>query len=151
MADDISITGANKLAAVTRRLKATGQSGLKRDMLRGLRAAAKPLPEVARASALETLPKKGGLNEVVASQKFAVRTRTSGRNPGVRVVGVSKEHLRAMDAGRLSHPVFGNRNVWVKQKIKPGWWTVPLTAQAPAVRARLLAVLAETARKIEHG
>ena len=151
MADEIAVSGANQLAALTRRLKAAGEGGLKRDMLRGLREGAKPLVETAHASALENLPKKGGLNEIVAAQKIVVRTRTSGGNPGVRVVGVSREHLKDMDAGRLRHPVFGNRKAWVTQQIKPGWWSDALMAEVPKVRRALIAVLAETARKVERG
>lgn len=150
MPDDLTVSGANELAAVSKRLRAAGADGLRREMLRGLRAGAKPLTTVARRSALENLPRKGGLNEVVAAQKFAVRTRTSGSNPGVRVVGVSKRHLTELDQGRLRHPTFGHKP-WVTQKVKPGWWSEALKGEAPKVRAALLRQLAETARKIERG
>lgn len=151
MAGDISVSGANQLAAVTKRLKQAGANEVRKDMLRGLRVGAKPLVAVARQSAVENLPRAGGLDQVVAASKFAVRTRTSGRNPGVRVVALSGHNIAAMDRGRLRHPTYGHRDRWVTQKIKPGWWTDALTARAPEVRTALVAVLAETARRIEHG
>lgn len=150
MADDVAVSGANELAAVTKRLKEAGAVGLKRDMLRGLREGAKPLVEVARQSALDHLPKSGGLAAHVAETKIVVRTRTSGSNPGVRVVGVSGRHLKEMDQGRVRHPTFGH-GPWVTQTITPGWWSKALTAAAPQVRAELVKVLDETARRIEHG
>lgn len=150
VADDVRVSGANELAALTRRLKAAGNGGLKRDMLRGLRQGAKPLIAAAHESALENLPRRGGLAQQVADTKFAVRTRTAGGNPGVRIVGPSTRHLKDMDRGRLRHPVFGHQDRWVTQQIKPGWWTAALSARAPEVRQALLNVLAETARKLEH-
>lgn len=150
MADDVKVNGANQLAALTRRLKAAGEGGLKRDLLRGLREGTKPMVEAARSSALEHLPKQGGLNQEVASSKIAVRTRTSGGNPGVRVVGLSKHNIAAMDRGRLRHPTFGHEP-WVSQHIKPGWWTDALMGEAPKVRQALLAVMDETTRRIAHG
>lgn len=149
---DVSVTGANQLADITKRLKAAGQTQVKKDLLRGLRTAAKPLLKVAKESAVENLPRRGGLDQVVAASRFAVRTRTSGRNPGVRVVAVSPHDLAAMDKGVLRHPVFGHwRSGVPPQKIRPGWWSDALNAQAPMIRQQLLAVLAETARRIEHG
>jgi hypothetical protein len=150
VADDVKVGGANQLAALTRRLKAAGAGGLKRDLLRGLREGTKPMVEAARASALENLPKHGGLNQVVASSKIAVRTRTSGGNPGVRVVALSKHNIAAMDRGRLRHPTYGHEP-WVTQQIRPGWWTDALMSEAPTVRRALLAVLHETAEKVAHG
>lgn len=151
MADDVRVSGANELAALTRRLKEAGEGGLKRDMLRGIRQGAKPLIEAARQSALDNLPQRGGLAQQVAETHFAVRTRTSGGNPGVRIVGPSTRHLKDMDRGKLRHPVFGHDDRWVTQAIKPGWWTDALNAHAPEVRVALIAVLDETARRIEHG
>jgi hypothetical protein len=30
------------------------------------------------------------------------------------------------DRGTLRHPVFGNREVWVNQPVKLGWWSRPV-------------------------
>lgn len=149
MPADITIRGADQLALLSRRIKETGNGGLRRDLLRGIQRAAKPLKGVAQKSALDNLPHTGGLNEVVASSKFGVRTRTSGNSPGVRVVAVSGHDIESLDKrGQLRHPVFGNRDVWVSQQVRPGWFTAALAAQAPAVRVQIIAAMQLTASRL---
>lgn len=148
------ITGANQLGDLARDLKAIGDKELRKELLRGIQKAAKPLAKVAApAAARNRLPRAGGLNEFVATSKFAVRTRTSARNPGVRIVGTKTGHdIKAMDAGKVRHPVRGT-NVWVLQNIEPGWWTNGLSDSivAPPVRKEILAVMDDIIRKIANG
>lgn len=153
---DLSVKGANQLADLARDLKseANGRE-IRRDLLKGIRDAAKPLAkEAAPKAAREGLPKKGGLNEYVASSKFAVRTRTSGKSAGVRIVGSKppKHDLAAMDRGALRHKVYGH-DVWVHQSITPGWWTDGMSDEVvlAAMRKEVLAVLDEVARRIARG
>ena len=43
--------------------------------------------------------------------------------------------LRALDQGRLRHPLFGNRQFWYQQRVTKGWWTKHLEkAATKAVR-----------------
>jgi hypothetical protein len=148
------ITGANQLAALAKDLKAAGDKDLRKELLKGLRNAAKPLAkEAAPKAAREGLPKRGGLNEYVAASKFAVRTRTTGQGAGVRIVGAKKGHdIKATDEGEFRHPVFGGKT-WVVQHIKPGWWTDGMSDPVvlEPMRKELIAVMDEVARKIAHG
>lgn len=150
---DLQVTGADQLAALAAKVKEIGDKGLRRELLRDTRNAAKPLVALARSSAREHLPKEGGLNEVVASSKFGIRTRTSGRNPGVRVVGVSVHQIEDMDAGHVRHPVYprgGDRAkwAWTSQRITPGWWTKAMQEAVPHVRSELVHSLDEYARRL---
>jgi hypothetical protein len=86
----------------------------------------------------------------VARSKFRVKTRSAGRSPGVRVTAVGVD-ARVDRTGKVRHPVYGNRRVWVTQQVKPGWFTDPMEAGAPAVRRELLVVIATVARKVERG
>lgn len=151
MVDDLRVTGAEELAQVTARLKAAGEGELRKELLRGLRNAAKPMVTAARESARDTLPHRGGLNEVVAGSRFAVRTRTSGRNPGVRVVALSSHNLRLMDRGVVRHPVFGNRDVWRTTRVRPGWFSGRLEREAPEIRQQLVRVMDGVAERITRG
>ena len=153
MVGDISVRGANQLADLAKDLKAAGYKELRRELYRGISRAMKPLAEEARKSARENLPRRGGLNEVVASSRFTARSRMAGRNPGVRLVGAKKGHdLSAIDRGRLRHPVFGN-DWWVTQIIEPGWFTDGLSDSvvvAP-VRKEILRAMDDVARRLARG
>lgn len=151
MADiDVRITGADKLTEVGKRLKAAGDKGLRKEFLAGMQRAGAPLKAEAQASARTHLPHRGGLAAEAAGSGFSVRTRTAGRSVGVRVVAKGRKvrALGALDRGRLRHPVYGNRNVWVTQHIAPGWFTGALTRHADVVQAQMLAAMDATLKKI---
>lgn len=152
MGPDVTIRGASQLAALAARFKAAGDGGARRDLLRGIRTAAKPLVGVAKESARTNLPHTGGLNEVIASSKFGIRTRTSGSTPGVRVVAVSGHDIDAIDKGQIRHPDYakGPRETWTwsTQPVAPGWFTRALMTQAPAVRVQIIAAMHLTARRV---
>lgn len=152
---DLSIRGAGDLAALAKDLKAAGDKSLRKDLLSGLRTVGKAhLVPLSKKAALEGLPSSGGLNEYVAASTFSVRTRTSVGNPGVRLVGSKKGHdIKAMDGGKVRHPVFGNRSVWALQSIDAGWWTEGMsdsTVLTP-VRKELLQVMDDVARRLARG
>jgi hypothetical protein len=158
---DLRLTGANQLADLAKDLKSVGDKDLRKELLKGLRNAAKPLAkEVAPRVAREGLPKHGGLNEFVASSKFGVRTRTTGQGAGVRIVGKKGTHdLAAMDRGRLRHPVWKRASerhrsaVWVTQLIEPGWWTKGMSDPVvlEPMREELLKVIDDVTRKLTRG
>lgn len=148
---DIRVTGADKLRDVGKRLKAAGDKEIRKEFLRALQAAGKPLKEAAKEGALRgPLPRSGGLAAEVAASGFSVRVRLSGNKAGVRVKAKGKKirDLDAMDRGRLRHPVWGNTEVWVNQTIRPGWFTDPLAAQAEPVQTEMLAAMDAVLAKI---
>lgn len=149
---DLRVTGANELQAVSATIRRLGDTQIRRELLRMIQQAAKPLKEAAKTSAHDHLPHGGGLNEVVAGSKFAIRTRTSGRNPGVRVVAASGHNIARMDRGSVRHPVYprGPRSgwTWTEQKIPAGWFTKALEDKAPEVRAEIVHGLDDLARRV---
>jgi hypothetical protein len=150
---NMRIEGADQLGDLAKRLKQAGDKELRKELLRGIQKAGKPLKAAAKEAALDGLPSSGGLNAYVAAGQFAVRTRSGGRNPGIRLVGKKKGHdIRATDKGRLRHPVWGH-DWWVTQDIKPGWWTDTMTSDhvlAP-VRRDVLDAMQAVAAKIARG
>jgi hypothetical protein len=55
---------------------------------------------------------------------------------GVRVQAAArKSGLGALNSGRLRHPLFGNRERWYTQRVRRGFFSDPLYAAVPAVRA----------------
>lgn len=148
---DLRIEGADQLGDVARRLKETGDKELRKELYRGIQRAAKPLSAAAQRSARANLPKRGGLNEWVASSKFSVST-SGGKDPAVRISGRKVGHdLKALDRGRLRHPLYGNRRRWYNQQIRPGWFSEPMTEGASGVRREIVDVLEDIARRVAHG
>lgn len=146
---ELRIEGAEKLAAVARQLRQTGNKELRKEMYRGLRQAAKPLIADARQHARDTLPKRGGLNERVARSRFRVSVRAAGRDPSVRITATGLDK-RLDTQGRLRHPVYGNRRVWVEQKVKAHWFEIPMRAGSRHVRRELVRVVDDVAKKLSR-
>jgi hypothetical protein len=148
MSGDVEVRGVEQLAALARQLKAAGDKGLKRELSKGIAAATKPLKVAVKQSALETLPKKGGLNVRVAAQ-ISPRTRRSAN--GVRITATGKQgarNLADLDRGIVRHPVFGHRGRWSVEKVRPGFWTRPLEDLAPGARQELLDAMQRVAGQI---
>lgn len=155
----ITVTGAEGLARLARALKQTGRNDLRKDMLRGVRRASKPMIPAARAAAEQHLPHRGGLAADVAGAKWVVRTRLQGRGAGVRITGAwsssGRQHdLAKMDTGLLRHPVWGHPvhgagAVWVAQPIRPRWFSDAMNDLGPEVREQLEQVINEIAARLE--
>lgn len=148
----LRVTGANQLAEVGARLKESGDKGLRKELLRGINRSLKPAKAKVKEAARRDLPRGGGLNVFVASARIGSRTRVAGRNPAVFLTGRKSGHdLRAIDRGRVRHPVFGNREVWVNQEVKPGWWSQTLAGEVPAIRRGVIDTLDDVARRLANG
>jgi hypothetical protein len=145
----MTVNGSAELAAVAARLKLAGDAALRLQLLRGLRNGAKPLIPRVQDAARAQLPRAGGLNEQVASQRVSVQIRTGARTAGVRLVTRAPD-TQQTDQGFVRKPVFGNRKVWVRQEIPraTGWWSKTLAQHAPEVAPELYRVLEEVAAGI---
>lgn len=146
---DISVEGAEQFRALARHLRDVGDKDLRKELYRGIERATKPLKQAAKESAAENLPRSGGLARDVAASRFSTRKR-AGRDPGIsiRATGKRVSDVRALDRGRLRHPVFGNRGVWVTQTVRPGWFTEAIDDKAAVVREELLQVFDALTRQL---
>lgn len=155
--------GAAQLIALGKRLKALAAEGdlsrsddlgqqfgagktLRAQLLAGIRSAATPAVEAARAAARSNLPHRGGLNAEVAASSIKVVTRVSGQKVGVRIV--ARGPGRSANRGTIRHPVFGNRNNWVNQPIaNPGWFDRTLENATPDVLTKITAAMEAVAQE----
>lgn len=166
------IEGARELEALAARIKAVGDNDLRKELLRGIRAAVKPLPVAIKAAARSDLPQSGGLAAQIGRSSIVSRTRTSASRksePGVRLIGQKERDaskaarkgktgnakppsrfmdFASIDRGWIRHPLFGNRERWFSQQIKPGFWTETINARADDVQRDLVQVLDDVAEKI---
>lgn len=143
------VEGADQLRLISLRLKAAGEIELRKAMARNIRIATLPARVAVRASAMETLPAGGGLNQWVAKATTRTSVLTGAKTAGVLIRVSRKGHdMKDIDKGTVRHPVFakkGRRRVWVSQQVEPGFASKPLTALTPAVAAACKIAMDETA------
>lgn len=146
---DIRIEGTEQFLALSKALKHAGRGELRKELGKGLRKSVKPLTKETRSVARRDLPSRGGLADQVAREPQRVQVRTGRKTAGVRlVVGKKRGGARMTNRGRLRHPVFGNRDVWVTQPVKPGWFDDTIKADEKRIRKDALAVLDTIADQI---
>jgi len=109
---------------------------VKKELYKAQNRAARALRIAVRAAATTKLPKHGGLNKRVARSRIVVRRRLGGRNPRVTLAATGNpvQQIRLIDRGQVRHPVPKSREVWVTQRVEPGFWTETLERGAPTVR-----------------
>jgi hypothetical protein len=148
---DFEIRASRNLQALAKRLKDTDRS-LRNQLLRHVRVAAQAaIPDVQQA-ARDTLPRGGGLADRVASQAYRVQASYAGRSGArVRIAGVGMKELRDIDAGRVRHPVYGNRSVWRAQSVAPGFFSRTIANRAPEIRAEIGRAVEDAAHTITEG
>jgi hypothetical protein len=147
---------AAELEALAFRLRRAGDTELLREVTRAMRDAVDPVQDKIRAGLKPELPDRYA-KELDEDLRLGVSVRTNERDPGVSVTGTARtkaRKLRNLDAGRLTHPVFGDREVWRTQElpsVQPGWFTGPAEAAGPRVRAGIERALADIADKAVKG
>lgn len=92
---------------------------------KGLAAAVEPVQDEVRAAARARLPKKGGLNDWVARSVKVYAPTSIGASSVTATVTVDLQghDLRALDRGRIMHPVFGRTPMVGPQLVKGGFVT----------------------------
>jgi hypothetical protein len=146
--------GAEQYAALSRRLKEAGETGLARQLRKALNEAAKPITrEITDAAHLRRYMPAQYADTVAADLKVSTLQSGSVRNPGVRISAqgrVKKRKVVQLDAGVLHHPLFGDRGHWYPQLrgMREGFFTDPCEQSAPDVRDKIEAAMAETAAQI---
>lgn len=112
---------------------------------RNIRDAVAPVKDAIRVRALETLPKSGGLAARVAGSRLGTSTSFSPRTGGVTLRMRSQDNLRSIDAGRVRHPLFGDRKHWYEEAVTPGFFSGPVADATREVEAACMAALEEAA------
>jgi len=153
---DLEITGTEQFVRVAKALNAQGSAGkgLKRELMTAVKKAAKPMEDEVRDHVAQYLP--SGYAPVIA-KGLVVRPSqsTRGRSIGLKLIGHAKgrskrRHIRVIDRGTLRHPVFGNTEVWVDQRVRPGFWSKPLAAAREKPAKEIRRAIQAVARKIER-
>lgn len=142
---------AHEIEALARRLKEAGRGDLRKELLRGIRQASKPTVLAIKARARERLPSSGGLADRIARSSMGTRTRLGGKSVGVQIYARNAYNLRRINQGIVRHPVYGNRNAWVTQRVEPGWFDDPILERLDDVRDEIARVIEDVAAKLTAG
>ena len=102
----------------------------------------KTFPDAARS----TLPRGGGLADIVAAADLSVVEDVSGERVGVTVTAASgRVSLGPLNDGDLRHPVYRTGR-WVRQRVRSGFWQRACDDAAKGTDDELLQGLREVAR-----
>lgn len=124
-------------------LRSAGTKDLRRELRKIVSEETKPTRRKIRQSAVDSLPKRGGLNKW-AARTPSVNTDFRDRSAGVRIRMQKKGHdIAALNRGRLRHPVFGDRKDWVTQSISPGFFDTPIREDSDDLKRRIVAALTQ--------
>jgi hypothetical protein len=139
-----SVGGVDKFNALMLRLK-DGDKQVRLAFLRAVRAAVAPLKDSVKSSALELLPKRGGLAAKIAASKYGIRTSATT----VSFQTVSPFEIKTIDQGIVRHPVFGHPIKWVSEPVTPGFWSKPAEADVNDIRVAVSVAIDKVAKQIE--
>jgi hypothetical protein len=100
---------------------------------RGLRREAPAARKAIRANTLESMPKRGGLNQWLARIRINVAVKLTGyRRVGMTLTGGrnsagGRSDTEAIDRGRVRAPTFGHKTAagWHIVAVEPGFFTRP--------------------------
>ena len=130
---------ASELESIARHLREIGDTDLLRELTRRMRDAVEPVKNEIRAQLDDHLPNRYAAT-LDGDLRIGISVRTNERNPGVDVNGTPLAHarkLRRLDEGRITHPLFADREHWYTQdappSMRPGWFSGPCEDAAPRV------------------
>lgn len=102
-------------------------------------------PEIL-AAGVEEMPRSGGLaDRLTADGDVKAGMTSAGMTLQLRAGGIQ---MRGLDRGLLRHPVHGNDEVWVTQRVPPRAWSRPFEERAPEVREQVGEELDEMLREL---
>ena len=118
-----------------------------RSLRKRLREAGKPLAQGVIEDGPEGLPSGGGLADWLRQSKGAISmTQTKLQ---IRLARGGKHDLNAINRGRLRHPLYGNRRVWVEQSVEAGTYDKAFEKHAEQALPEVERVLDDIMREIQ--
>lgn len=147
---ETKITGTEDLVAVANAVKAAGDKELRKDMLRGIRNAAKPAVTAIKEETRIALPLAAGA--WYAGARLGVRTKSTGKVGTVKIAGPKRgkgaDWGTVNDFGLLRHPTFGNREHWSDTLVESGFADRAADDARPEVVVLLKRAMDDTVNRI---
>lgn len=161
---DLRVSGYRDLFSFATALR-TGSRELSGELDRGLRDAAQIVADEVLGDPHSMMPSDGGYrSDFTASLQVKPEVRlVSSHRISVVGRGVSRakgRDVEKLNAGILRKPVFGRsrrlanggsyRNPWASQRIRAGWWDIPVDRATPAALKAIEAAVARVVKKINE-
>lgn len=150
---DVSVRGAQALRREAARYR-TEARRLPRDLRRAAERALDVIPPLVRAEVPRVVPARYGriLGPALRFSKTVRLVRAGGVGMTVSAQGRREQRdVRAINAGRLRHPVYGNRQVWVAQRVPRGLVDTPFRKAEPVIVDRLAKVRDDLHDRLARG
>lgn len=162
---------AAEFAELARNLNLVGFGDLRRELDKAVNDAAKPIAdEIGSLAHLQDDLPDTYADALAEDLKVTISKRTTGDNAGVSVIAQSRglntaspgtghrpglppsrqgkgRKLRRLDAGLLTHPLYGDREHWYTQHVTPGFFTGPAESGGPHARDKILEAMRRIADK----
>lgn len=152
---DFQVRGAAELRIAARQLRIE-QKALRAGAVKAIERGVRKL-RVTIPAAAGRLP-SGYATVMAADVRVSTSVRLSGRDPvvGVKVwapgqAGGGNRDVDAVDKGLLRHPLFGNRNRWYAQAVRPGFASDPFAEAKPAILDELEKDWNDMVSRVERG
>jgi hypothetical protein len=149
-------TGVSEMKILAAKLHAA-DADLKKNLRREMRAAGKPVVAKVQRSILDmpAASQKHELREEVAATVYASVSLTKTQvqltivSSGRRMPEGKRGLPAHIDAAQgWSHPVYGHRDRWVRQRGKTSWFERPISESAGDVRQACADAIGETLRRL---
>lgn len=152
MGFEVRLAGGTQLDRVVYGLRRVGDQGLGRIMSKQLRAATAPLRKDIKAEVPRAMP-SGYAPILSKSLRFRQQIQTTRTTSRVtfRVHADGQRERRdvpTLNRGRLRHPLWGDREYWVDQRVRRGFVDRPIDRWRPEIRRQMDAVVAWVASEI---
>lgn len=128
----VTVRGKGQLTRLIRNVEFAQTTDVERQLHRAMRQSARPLEVGVKADIPLRIPRRGGYaatirSTILLSHKTRGFTMGAGLDITCRAKGRKRfRDVRALEHGRLRHPVFGNRSIWVLQHIVARFFSGPI-------------------------
>lgn len=130
--------------AFTARLKAAEKT-VRASLRKRIRDVGKPLGQAVAQDGPEGLPSSGGLADWLRAARPTL-SMTATRL--TLKVSRGRHDINAINAGRLRHPVYGNRRLWVQQAVTAGTYDKAFEKHAEAALPEIARVVDDIMKEI---
>lgn len=157
---EVRIQGSAELKRLAAQIRTSGDKGLGRQMANGLKKASQPVQASVRKE-YTSLPSRGGYSATFSkSLRFRTNLRAESRQASFRVLVFGdgtheRRDIKALEDGRLRHPVFGRSrrvgsgklagnvkaNPWAVTTVKGGYFKRGTDKAADAAEREMIKVL----------
>jgi len=149
--------GARQFGDLAVALKQIGETELRRELYKAISDAAKPVAEEIKSTAHLDPYLPNRYAAALASDLSVTTFKRTGADPGVTITaraptaGRGGRRIRQLNDGLLSRPLFGDRERWFRQGVRPGFFDDPCQAAAPRIRDAIAAAVARVEEKATRG